>query len=137
MGRRVLAVAYPPEMPMVDDPIGAASAAEHEAHFSRLDAAIAERIPEFRAPKSYRRSGGRRTSLRTSTRSSGWAPELGGLHLAVGFSGHRLKLSPAVGEIVASAVLDLDPPFDPSPLGPSRFAEDDLMYLAYGPGARA
>ena len=67
----------------------------------------------------------------------GWAPNLEGLYLAAGFSGHGLKLSLAVGEIVASTVLGREPAFDVSALRPSRFAEGEPMYLAYGPSARA
>ena len=67
----------------------------------------------------------------------GWAPGLDGLYLAAGFSGHGLKLSPAVGECVAAAVLDAESPFDIRPLRPTRFADGEPMYLAYGPSARA
>ncbi|HMQ31664.1 MAG TPA: FAD-binding oxidoreductase [Chloroflexaceae bacterium] len=42
-----------------------------------------------------------------------------GLHLAVGFSGHGFKLSPAVGELVARGVLD----------GPAATSELDLFRL--------
>jgi glycine/D-amino acid oxidase-like deaminating enzyme len=67
----------------------------------------------------------------------GWAPGIEGLYLAVGWSGHGLKLSPAVGEIVAAEVLGVAPPFDVSQLRLERFERGQLMHLAYGPGARA
>ena len=65
-----------------------------------------------------------------------------GLHfgqqvIEIGFSGHGLKLSPTIGEVVASAVLGYEPVFDISGLRPTRFADDEPMYLAYGPSARA
>ena len=137
MGQRVLAVAYPPEMPLVDDPIGPAPAADHEAHLARIETAFAERIPEFVGAEVVSTVSGAYDITPDFHPVLGPSPDLGGLHLAVGFSGHGLKLSPAVGEIVAASVLGHEPPLDPSPLRASRFAEDDLMYMAYGPGARA
>jgi sarcosine oxidase, subunit beta len=72
-----------------------------------------------------------------------WNPAIGpcpgieGLYLAVGWSGHGFKLSPAVGEVVAAEVSGRTPPIDISELRPERFAEGRLLHLAYGPGARA
>jgi len=72
-----------------------------------------------------------------------WNPAIGpcpgieGLYLAVGWSGHGFKLSPAVGEVVAAEVTGRTPPIDVSELRPQRFAEGRLLHLAYGPGARA
>lgn len=137
MGRQVLAVAYPPEMPLVDDPLGSATDVDGRAHRSRLDAAFAARIPDFLGAEVIRTVSGAYDITPDFHPMLGWAPELEGVYLAVGFSGHGLKLSPAVGEIVAAAVLDRPPPFDASALRPTRFADDDLMYLAYGPSARA
>jgi glycine/D-amino acid oxidase-like deaminating enzyme len=67
----------------------------------------------------------------------GWVKEVEGLCLAVGFSGHGLKLSPVIGEVIADTVLGREPAFDIAPLRPSRFAEGKPMFLAYGPSARA
>lgn len=67
----------------------------------------------------------------------GWAPGIEGLYLATGFSGHGLKLAPSVGETVADIVLDKKPEMDVSALRLERFAENEPMYCAYGPGARA
>ncbi len=72
-----------------------------------------------------------------------WNPIIGpcegidGLYLAVGWSGHGFKLSPAVGEVVAAEVSGRKPPIDLSPLRPERFAAGQLLQLSYGPGARA
>jgi glycine/D-amino acid oxidase-like deaminating enzyme len=72
-----------------------------------------------------------------------WNPILGpcpgieGLYLAVGWSGHGFKLSPAVGEVVAAEVSGRTPPIDVGELRPERFAAGRLLRLAYGPGARA
>jgi glycine/D-amino acid oxidase-like deaminating enzyme len=67
----------------------------------------------------------------------GLCPGIEGLYLAVGWSGHGFKLSPAVGEVVAAEVTGRTPPIDVSELRPERFAEGRLLHLAYGPGARA
>jgi glycine/D-amino acid oxidase-like deaminating enzyme len=67
----------------------------------------------------------------------GPCPGIDGLYLAVGWSGHGFKLSPAVGEVVAAEVSGRTPPIDVSPLRPERFAEGRLLRLSYGPGARA
>jgi len=67
----------------------------------------------------------------------GPCPGIDGLYLAVGWSGHGFKLSPAVGEVVAAEVSGRTPSIDVSPLRPERFAEGRLLQLAYGPGARA
>src|SRR5216683_3252209 len=70
-----------------------------------------------------------------------WPPLLGpwpwvdGLYLAVGFSGHGLKLAPAVGEAVADELAGRTPAIDISPLRPA--ATPRPLRFAYGPGARA
>ena len=67
----------------------------------------------------------------------GPCPGIEGLYLAVGWSGHGFKLSPAVGEVVAAEVSGRTPPIDVGELRPERFAEGRLLQLSYGPGARA
>jgi glycine/D-amino acid oxidase-like deaminating enzyme len=70
-----------------------------------------------------------------------WHPMLGpwpgvdGLYLAVGFSGHGLKLAPAVGEAIADELAGNTPAIDISPLRPA--AAPRPLHFAYGPGARA
>ena len=137
MGPYLLAVAYPNEMPEVADPAAPAPAADEARHRARLDKALGERLPDFVDATVVRTVSGAYDITPDFHPILGWAQELDGLYLAAGFSGHGLKLSPAVGECVAAAVLDAEPPFDIRPLRPSRFAEGDPMYLAYGPSARA
>ena len=70
-----------------------------------------------------------------------WHPLLGpwpgvdGLYLAVGFSGHGLKLAPAVGEAVADELAGRTPAIDLGPLHPATTPRP--LHFAYGPGARA
>jgi glycine/D-amino acid oxidase-like deaminating enzyme len=59
---------------------------------------------------------------------------LDGLVLAVGFSGHGFKISPAVGRLVADLVVDgqsSDPRIPESDFRYSRFAEGDLLTTPY------
>ncbi len=137
MGRRMLAVAYAGVMPEVGDPLGDAPPADHAAHLSRIDEAFAERLPACRGAVLERTVSGAYDVTPDYHPILGWAPDVDGLYLAVGFSGHGLKLSPAIGEVVADTVLERTPAFDISPLRPSRFADGAPMYLAYGPSARA
>ena len=145
MGRRVLAVAYPPEMPEVDDPLADAGPVDHEDHAARIRRAVAERLPSMAIAKTLSTTSGAYDITPDYHPILGWANEIAdvtGLYLAVGFSGHGLKLSPSVGEIAASHVLGTEqtaiaPPLDTRPLRPSRFADGDLMHLTYGPSARA
>jgi sarcosine oxidase subunit beta len=62
----------------------------------------------------------------------GEAPAVRGLYLAVGFSGHGFKLSPAVGrgitELIASGSYQT---LDLTPLRPTRFAEGSEIHSSY------
>ncbi len=145
MGRRVLAVAYPPQMPAVDDPLADAGAGQHAEHAERIRRAVAERLPAMTIARTVSTVSGAYDITPDYHPVLGWASEISavsGLYLAVGFSGHGLKLSPSVGEIAASQVLGIEqlagaPPLDARALRPSRFDDGDLMRLAYGPSARA
>ena len=145
MGRRILAVAYPPEMPEVDDPLADAPPDAHHEHSVRLERALAERLPALTVAGVVSTTSGAYDITPDYHPILGWASELTdvtGLYLAVGLSGHGLKLSPCIGEIVAAHVLGVEqvgsaPPLDTRALRPSRFADGDLMHLTYGPSARA
>ena len=145
MGRRIVAVAYPPEMPPVDDPLADAPLEAHREHSVRLERALAERLPALTVSGIVSTTSGAYDITPDYHPVLGWASEIAdvdGLYLAVGLSGHGLKLSPCIGEIVAAQVLGAEqvgnaPPIDARALKPSRFADGDLMHLTYGPSARA
>ena len=145
MGRRILAVAYPPEMPEVDDPLADAPPDAHDEHSVRLEKALAERLPALTVSGIASTTSGAYDITPDYHPILGWAGELAdvtGLYLAVGLSGHGLKLSPCIGEVVAADVLGVEqvgsaPRIDAEALRPSRFADGDLMHLTYGPSARA
>ena len=137
MGRDLLAVAYPPEMPLMDDPNGPHSAQDEADHLKRIQNSFAERLPDFCDAEPVRAVSGTYDITPDWHPVLGWAPGIEGLYLAVGFSGHGLKLSPAIGEVAAAMVLGKEPAFDVRPLRAERFTEGEPMFLAYGPGARA
>lgn len=137
MGRDFLVGAYPPEMPLATDPGEANNPQGDAEHLIRIKRSLAERLPAFCDAEPLRSVSGPYDITPDWHPIIGWAPHVEGLFLATGFSGHGLKLSPAVGEITASIVLDKNPPFDIHPLRLERFAEGEPMFLAYGPGGRA
>ena len=137
MGRDILVAAYPREMPLVEDPCAPAPLQDEESHQERIAKAFAERLPDFRDAKVSCTVSGAYDVTPDFHPILGWAPGVEGLYLAMGFSGHGLKLSPGVGETVAAMVLGKEPPFDVKPLRFERFTENEPMYLAYGPSARA
>lgn len=55
-------------------------------------------------------------------------PELAGLHLATGFSGHGFQQAPAVGRYLAECLLDADHALDLSRLGPQRVLDGAPLY---------
>jgi sarcosine oxidase subunit beta len=137
LGPYAMVVAYPPAMPEVDDPLGDAPADEVAAHKARIDTAFAARLPAYVGAEVGRSVSGVYDVAPDYHPLLGWVKEVEGLCLAVGFSGHGLKLSPVIGEVIADTVLGREPAFDIAPLRPSRFAEGKPMYLAYGQSARA
>ena len=145
MGRRMIAVAYPPEMPEVDDPLADAPPDAHHEHSVRLGKALRERLPALTVSGIVSTTSGAYDITPDYHPILGWAEELAdvaGLYLAVGLSGHGLKLSPCIGEVVAADVLGVEqvgsaPRIDAGALRPSRFADGELMHLTYGPSARA
>jgi sarcosine oxidase subunit beta len=137
MGRQMLAVAYPKEMPLVDDPLGGPTDKEHAAHLKRLRKAFEERLPDYVDAEVVSHISGAYDITPDFHPMLGWASGLEGLYLAVGMSGHGLKLSPSIGAIVAADVLGRKAPFDAHQLRPNRFADGDLMVGAYGNNARA
>ena len=137
MGPVMLAAAYPGTMEQVAEPLVIPTPESEAAHLERIEAACRERFPGLAGATPIRSVSG------SYDITPDWHPVLGtvenceGLHLAAGFSGHGLKLSPAVGQVIAAGVLGQTPAFDIHPLRLSRFAENEPMYLAYGPGGRA
>jgi sarcosine oxidase subunit beta len=65
----------------------------------------------------------------------GWAPDVGGFFLAVGFGGHGFQHSPATGRYVAEWLLDGKPTLDLSIFDPARFRRARTAASAGAPDA--
>ncbi len=123
-----------------DEPLDAADDCDHDAspgYEEAIRRALAERYPALAGASWQRAWAGPYDYSPDWNPIIGEAPGVDGLYLALAWSGHGFKLSPAVGEVVAAEVLGSEPRIDVTALRPSRFAEGELLRLAYGPGARA
>jgi sarcosine oxidase subunit beta len=123
-----------------DEPLDAADDCDHDAspgYEEAIRRALAERYPVLTGAAWQRAWAGPYDYSPDWNPIIGEAPGVQGLHLALAWSGHGFKLSPAVGEVVAAEVVGSEPPIDVTALRPSRFAEGKMLRLAYGPGARA
>jgi glycine/D-amino acid oxidase-like deaminating enzyme len=123
-----------------DEPLDAADDCDHDAspgYEEAIRRALAERYPALAGAAWQRAWAGPYDYSPDWNPIIGEAPGVQGLHLALAWSGHGFKLSPAVGEVVAAQVVGSEPPIDVTALRPSRFAEGKMLRLAYGPGARA
>jgi glycine/D-amino acid oxidase-like deaminating enzyme len=134
-GRRFCAVAYAGEdlLERADDCDHGLSPGYEDA----VRAGLAERYPRLAGFELVRGFAGPYDVTPDWNPILGPCPGIGGLYLAVGWSGHGFKLSPAVGEVVAAEVSGRTAPIDVGELRPERFADGRLLRLAYGPGARA
>jgi sarcosine oxidase subunit beta len=65
----------------------------------------------------------------------GRLPELPGLVVGYGFSGHGFKLSPAVGKVLAQSALGLATDVDIAPYALERFRKGQMLTGKYGLGA--
>jgi sarcosine oxidase subunit beta len=65
----------------------------------------------------------------------GRLPDVPGLIVAYGFSGHGFKLSPAVGKVLAQEALGLATDVSLQPYALERFGRGRLLSGGYGPGA--
>jgi len=123
-----------------DEPLDAADDCDHDAspgYEAAIRRALSERYPTLAGAAWQRAWAGPYDYSPDWNPIVGEAPGVEGLHLALAWSGHGFKLSPAVGEVVAAEVVGDQPVIDVTALRPARFAEGELLRLAYGPGARA
>ncbi|HET6175148.1 MAG TPA: FAD-binding oxidoreductase [Gaiellales bacterium] len=123
-----------------DEPLAAADDCDHDAspgYEEVIRRALAERYPALAQAAWQRAWAGPYDYSPDWNPMLGEAPGVEGLYLALAWSGHGFKLSPAVGEVVAAEVVGDEPVIDVTALRPTRFAEGKLLRLAYGQGARA
>jgi glycine/D-amino acid oxidase-like deaminating enzyme len=131
-GRFDVAVAYPAESVEPTDPEDAKVAADAEP---RLRRALSAAVPALASAEVVTTIAGVYDVTLDWHPMLGEWPGLDGLYLAVGFSGHGLKLAPAVGEAIADELTGRAPAIDISELRPATAPRP--LSFAYGPGARA
>ncbi len=97
--------------------------------------AISERIPSFERAVSWGGCGALYTITPDAHPLVGPVPEVEGLYLASGFSGHGFKMAPAVGAGVAALITDADPaPFDPDFFAVDRLRKNRPVTVPYSYG---
>jgi len=131
-GAYTVAVAYPAQAAHPDVPRDATVAPDAEP---RLRRALRAGLPSLANSEVVSTIAGVYDVTQDWHPMLGPWPGLDGLYLAIGFSGHGLKLAPAVGEAVADELAGRKPLIDISPLRPSSAPR--ALHFAYGPGARA
>lgn len=94
--------------------------------------ALSERIPAFERAVSWGGCGALYTITPDSHPLVGPVPEVEGLYLASGFSGHGFKLAPAIGKGMAGLITGADPaPLDPEFLAVDRLRRDEPVTVPY------
>lgn len=83
-------------------------------------------MPALRGVRVVRQWAGLYDMTPDSQAILGSVPEVEGLYLDVGWSGHGFQLGPIVGKVLAELIVDGEPSIDISPLRYTRFAEGDL-----------
>lgn len=134
-GQQFYAVAY-----FGDEPLEQADDCDNgisDGYEEVVRRAVSERYPRLGGFELVRGFAGPYDSSPDWNPILGECPGIEGLYLALAWSGHGFKLSPAVGEVVAAEVTGRTPQVDVSALRPTRFGEGRLLRMAYGPGARA
>ncbi|MEE8353047.1 MAG: FAD-binding oxidoreductase [Dehalococcoidales bacterium] len=83
------------------------------------------RLPALRETGIARAQAGLHSDTPDRMAVLGEAPEVGGLHLACGFSGHGFMHAPAVGRVMADLILDGTVSPDVAALRPDRFRQGE------------
>jgi glycine/D-amino acid oxidase-like deaminating enzyme len=97
--------------------------------------AITERLPAFARATSWGGCGALYTITPDAHPLIGPVPEVDGLYLASGFSGHGFKLAPAVGQGLTALITGDDPgPFDPELFAVDRLRHDRPVTVPYAYG---
>ena len=100
-----------------------------------LGAQVAERFPSFETAGLAASWTGVYDVTPDWNPVLGPLPQLPGLVVGYGFSGHGFKLSPAVGRVLAQAALGLDTDVSLAPYALERFSAGRLLRGRYGSGA--
>jgi glycine/D-amino acid oxidase-like deaminating enzyme len=108
-----------------EDPVGFDFSWDRERYMDLMWPTLAEFVPSFDTAKLMRGWAGlyADNTLDHNAILGPW-PELKGLFLANGFSGHGLQQAPAVGRYMAERILGLTPTLDLSIFTPDRILEN-------------
>ncbi len=111
-----------------DDPIGFEFSWDDKRFFELLWPELAEFVPEFDRLKLVRGWAGLyAVNTLDGNAILGQWPELSGLYLANGFSGHGLQQGPAVGRYLAELILEKPLSLDLSIFSPQRILENRAL----------
>jgi glycine/D-amino acid oxidase-like deaminating enzyme len=110
---------------MAEDPVGISFSWEDKRFYELLWPELAEFVPEFESLKLIRGWAGlyAMNTLDENAILGEW-PELDGLFLANGFSGHGLQQAPAVGRYIAELITRQSHAMDLSIFSPVRILEN-------------
>ncbi|HSF97018.1 MAG TPA: FAD-binding oxidoreductase [Thermohalobaculum sp.] len=89
----------------------------------RLEKRLPQRFPDLAGVKLAEAWAGMIDVTPDAVPTLGEAPELPGLYLATGFSGHGFGIGPAIGRIMADLLTGGDPGHDLSRFRPGRFSD--------------
>lgn len=104
-------------------------------HVAEVGAQVAERFPSFETAGLASSWTGVYDVTPDWNPVLGRLPEVPGLIVAYGFSGHGFKLSPAVGRVLAQEALGLPTEVSLEPYAHARFGRGALLVGRYGKGA--
>lgn len=104
-------------------------------HINRIDALISHRMPAFEEATCTAGWTGPYDITPDWNPVVGPAPEVEGLYVATGFSGHGFKLAPTISESLAQTVLGLKPRLPIDIYDVTRFDRGKALHGAYGIGS--
>jgi sarcosine oxidase subunit beta len=137
MGGLFLAVVYPDEQNEIEDPDVIPTQSDIDEHLSRLRPVLRHRLPALADAEYVGNLAGAYDVTPDFNPIIGRIPSVPGYYSGLGWSGHGIKLAPAIGEAICADILGHKHDIDLHAFRPERFAEGDLNQLAYGKSARA
>ena len=91
--------------------------------FGPLNPPLQSLLPALREARIANTWAGYIDSTPDGVPGIGELPQVPGLILAAGFSGHGFGIGPGAGHLIADLVSGAKPIFDPAPFNPARFKE--------------
>ena len=137
MGGLFLAVVYPEKQDEIEDPDVVPTRSDVDEHLSRLRPILRHRLPALADAEYVGNLAGAYDVTPDFNPIIGRIPPVPGYYSGLGWSGHGIKLAPAIGEAICADILGCKHDVDLHAFRPERFAEGDLNQLAYGKSARA